>query len=227
MEGSPQILEMSDMRNNDKRTKSSLVSRSSIVLIGANIVLSLVILIMVILVFSGQTSSDDGGSVSQGYSDQRQQSDLTPLDIRFPGYFRTYEEQNILEQSIRRNISVSKTLESANCSIGLDVPRDVPWCNLTPSEEDFHSCCLSRVRYVTPTFRVDIPGTNRTLAVFDKKRQFFRTESCEQLSGCSVCTCLIEEAMYTGVYDTGEIGSDSRYGVAVFRFNGCCKCYSY
>ncbi|XP_033728687.1 uncharacterized protein LOC117317840 [Pecten maximus] len=165
------------------------------------------------------------GTASQSSLSKMDQSALAVLE-RFPGYFRTYEEQETLTQGLKRHIPVNQTFDSANCSVEFNVPRDVPWCVLTPATEDFHSCCVTTIRYESPAFKVDYTGVNRTLAVFGKQRQFFRSETCEQVSGCQICVCRIEEVLYTAVYDTGEAGSDTRYGVSFFNFNGCCKCYN-
>ncbi|XP_060064472.1 uncharacterized protein LOC132544824 isoform X2 [Ylistrum balloti] len=153
------------------------------------------------------------------------ESDAAVLE-RFPGYFRTEEEQRKLERGLRRHIPVNETLDVANCNFSVVNTNDFPWCNLVPSPDEYHSCCVSNIQYVSPVYKTDTNGINRKLAVFDNQRQYFRSETCTQLGGCMMCTCLKEEVLYTGVYDTGKIGQSSRYGVAWFNFDGCCKCYN-
>ncbi|OWF36157.1 uncharacterized protein LOC110442034 [Mizuhopecten yessoensis] len=225
MESSHENIEMSDSRTYGRNRHSGSVSRSSFLLIGANILLSCVILVLIILVFSGQKSSNEPVAESQISMSTLGESDRAVLE-RFPGYFRTSEEQETLEKSIRRNIPVNITIDSAICTIGVENPRSTPWCVLTPAVEDFHSCCVSNIQYSSPLFKVDNRGVDRKLAVFGNQRQFFRTETCAQVTGCELCTCEVEQVLYTGVYDTEQVGSDKRYGVAWFLFDGCCKCYN-
>ncbi|XP_060064457.1 uncharacterized protein LOC132544824 isoform X1 [Ylistrum balloti] len=225
MEGSQQTFEFSDGKNKEKKTKFGSISRSSLILLGTNIILSCVILIITILVLSAQKSSHDDRTKSHSTGEDIDESDAAVLE-RFPGYFRTEEEQRKLERGLRRHIPVNETLDVANCNFSVVNTNDFPWCNLVPSPDEYHSCCVSNIQYVSPVYKTDTNGINRKLAVFDNQRQYFRSETCTQLGGCMMCTCLKEEVLYTGVYDTGKIGQSSRYGVAWFNFDGCCKCYN-
>lgn len=199
--------EMAETRN------ATTSCRPSIIVIGVNVVLTVVILILVIMLVVNREES----------TSQKPQTERN-LRKRFPGYFRTIEEQAEFQKlTIRSQRVINTTIDYDVCNASLSIQDAFPWCRLTPAFVGFHACCESDPKFIAPETAVDTQGINRTLAIFDGNRQYFQTETCKQITGCSFCTCETEESLYTAVYDRGPNVTD-RYDVAWFQFDGCCKC---
>ncbi|XP_052829307.1 uncharacterized protein LOC106870819 isoform X2 [Octopus bimaculoides] len=114
--------------------------------------------------------------------------------IKFPGYFRTEEEQ--------------KTW--AKLTPGRELVGSV--------------CCQSNVSWTTPIQMEDITGNMRDIAQYQNLKQFYYTSQCKQTTDCDVCTCENEKVLVSLVYQYSSQGGEVQQAVGRFPAVQCCKC---
>ncbi|KAK3587433.1 hypothetical protein CHS0354_007921 [Potamilus streckersoni] len=146
-----------------------------------------------------------------------------PLPVRFPGYFRSPEEQTLAEERL-----LSRTfLPAPNGTVDGLVNTCSGVC-YRPSEWQpvrvrtiYHACCISNSFYESPAWMIDINGKNKTLATFERNKQYFLKEDCVQVNGCTTCQC---QTMTS--YETAVVYTDNKtdYEISWFSISGCCKC---
>ncbi|KAK7507439.1 hypothetical protein BaRGS_00001374, partial [Batillaria attramentaria] len=165
--------------------------------------------------------------------------DENPMDLkwRFPGYFRTPDEQAEFEQ------------------IRLNSRRMQPVYNVSTSSSACYAPCNATSPYynTTPTVPAGKPGARRrrrrrqsgsTYASYDDDEylpsamnpqqllhiaqgignlhQYFETEHCCQVAGCTACQC--EQTYYTVSAVVHNDKVPNSYRTDWVRVPGCCKC---
>ncbi|KAL3854116.1 hypothetical protein ACJMK2_013394 [Sinanodonta woodiana] len=146
-----------------------------------------------------------------------------PLPVRFPGYFRSPDEQKLAEDRLASRTFVpapNGTVDGLvnTCSGVCYKPTD--WRPIRINTL-YHACCVSNSYYVSPTWVITIYGKNKTLATFGGTKQYFVKEDCTQLTDCTTCQC-----QTTTTYESAVVYTDNKtdYEIAWFSTPGCCKC---
>ncbi|XP_050388934.2 uncharacterized protein LOC126807972 [Patella vulgata] len=85
----------------------------------------------------------------------------------------------------------------------------------------YHGCCQSQTYFQSPPTAEGTDGKVKTLATFGNRSQYFKTQDCKQVSGCTGCTCTTIMEVFTALVI-------NRYGglqLSDIKLRGCCKCF--
>lgn len=94
--------------------------------------------------------------------------------------------------------------------------------NLSKKKKLYDRCCQPNTTWITPETMKDVYGTERTLAQFENKKQFFKHDECAVRDPTCSCICAVERVLVSGVYINS--GIKDRHGVGTFVADSCCKC---
>lgn len=198
------------------------------------------------------------------------ESDTTPnenpmdLKWRFPGYFRTPQEQQEFEQIRSRtrwlepvlNVSTATSVCFEPCKTGYGTTAapntgrsTTPGGNSTSQagrrrkrqasgsacaldelrrkgvQLTYHVCCVSHATF--DTYQVLPSATNPRVMLqivqgIGNLFQYFETEYCCQVSGCSVCQCQQTHYIVSAVIKKPNVPNS--YYTDMVKAPGCCKC---
>lgn len=204
-----------------------------------------------------------------GYESDTTTPNENPMDLkwRFPGYFRTPQEQQDFEQiriSTRwlepvLNVSTATSVCFEPCKTGYNGTTAAPntgylgsttpggnstyqagrrrrkresgsTCALDELRRQgvqltYHVCCVSYATY--DAYQVLPSATNPKVMLqiaqgIGNLFQYFETEYCCQVSGCSVCQCQQTHYIVTAVIKDPKV--PNRYYTELVKAPGCCKC---
>ncbi|KAK3594272.1 hypothetical protein CHS0354_008854 [Potamilus streckersoni] len=153
---------------------------------------------------------------------------------KFPGYFRTTEEQKLFEgnfsdlntgQPVMVNQSIydyGYTSCSINCRQNFRRKRQT----YAPGSI-FHGCCVSNTYFASPETKMNIFGVMKTIVHYVNVRQYFQATNCSSVIGCTGCRCTQDRSVQTAVvFKAGVTTPDDieDFETNFFYFDGCCTC---
>ncbi|XP_070188225.1 uncharacterized protein [Littorina saxatilis] len=170
---------------------------------------------------------------------------ITIIKQRFPGYFRTPQEQVQIERDMNfdpivrpvRNVSTVHQRCFFNGHCENKPPSSYPTgrrrrqtefsdlCELDRMPEKdltYHGCCVSYTAFIQPTtLPTAQPGQTGEVPVaqFPRLKQYFSIQECCQALGCTGCQCSQTYYTVSAVVKRGAI-----YKVEYVRVPGCCQC---
>ncbi|XP_064598432.1 uncharacterized protein LOC135464807 [Liolophura sinensis] len=154
-----------------------------------------------------------------------------PVHEQFPGYFRTHEQQEALEDLVFKK----QTYYPVNYSVAMGYECDTK-CSAYNSVNSSKGiqlltndvCCLRDVRYVMLKNLSNLAGKERKIVQGNSTFQFFRVETCSQNSGCRGCQCVQTGRLITAVYESQvegpEAGTQTKYNLDWFLLPDNCHC---
>lgn len=235
----------------DMKTQSASMSR---ILVVAVLLLSITCAVLVaVLIWRAFIYESDTTTPNENPMD---------LKLRFPGYFRTPQEQQEFEQiriSTRwlepvLNVSTATNVCFEPCKTGYTGTTAAPvyptpggnstnqagrrrrkrqsgsTCALDGLRRQgvqltYHVCCVSHATY--DAYQVLPSAKNSTVMLqiaqgIGNLFQYFETEYCCQVSGCSVCQCEQTHFIVSAVIRDPKV--PNHYYTDLVKAPGCCKC---
>ncbi|BFZ21966.1 hypothetical protein BsWGS_25005 [Bradybaena similaris] len=166
--------------------------------------------------------------------EQKEQSLEETILQKYPGHFRTPEEQAIFEEqhnrlaAINDSSPVTSGTTQDNCTFPCPFyrnkrsPSQASARQVRDSGEVYHGCCISKPYLKKLDIAEDAYGNTVTVAKLKNISQYFPTETCETAAGCTDCLCAQGTALTAAVV----LGSDGQYIFKLIKVPGCCKCYN-
>ncbi|ESO82491.1 hypothetical protein LOTGIDRAFT_236978 [Lottia gigantea] len=147
---------------------------------------------------------------------------------RYGGFFRNRTEQSIFAKQFYQNeqkhvVYANQTLRpyySSGCTFTCKPqPPSRKKRQVQLANTHFHACCISETSFISPDELPGIDDIPRTLAHFDDldKRQYFQTQSCQQVLGCNGCRCTQAIDTHTALIEANK-SDDDKFVVEMGRF---------
>ncbi|XP_046584026.1 uncharacterized protein LOC124291147 [Haliotis rubra] len=153
---------------------------------------------------------------------------------RFPGFFRTVEQQFDFEQTFF-NISsqyheVNSSVEDeASCQVSCHATHTPKYHRdrrMAPGLVTFHACCQTITYFKSKSHLLNVYGEKKKIAQFHTVKQFFKFEQCQHVTNFQYGKCIQRYESATAVTEDPQRGThdNRKYNIEWVQVPGCCKC---
>ncbi|XP_067686755.1 uncharacterized protein [Haliotis asinina] len=153
---------------------------------------------------------------------------------RFPGFFRTVEQQFDFEQAFY-NISSkyhevkSSVQDQTSCNVSCQVTHTREHHRvrrMAPGLVTFHACCQTITSFKPENYLLNVYGEKKKIAQFHTVKQFFKFEQCRHVTSFLYGKCMQRYESATAVTEDAQRGThdDQKYKIEWVQLPGCCKC---
>ncbi|XP_071100722.1 uncharacterized protein [Haliotis cracherodii] len=156
------------------------------------------------------------------------------VNERFPGFFRTVEQQFDFEQAF---FNISSQYHEVNSSVEDEASCHVSCHQVHSPEYDrdrrmapglitYHACCQTITSFKPEQYLLNVFGEKKKIAQLHSVKQFFKVEQCQHVSNFMYGKCLQRYESATAVTEDPQRGihDNLKYAIEWVQVTGCCKC---